>query len=255
MVYYKIAMGNEGPPRSTHDLFAAICTSARENRLRDYRRDSALLLDLEGISWTCISAPGSTYDKPSLIVANHFARKPWQRGLPFHPKNSFTTRESFITTALIAKEAGERSEKPVTWMVQADLPERVFSFTMADRQTQQAIIKCYGLIPVGSNRGFEVVNACHAALYRGINVGIYPEGQIGHKLKVADERFEKLLTLLQRKKVDFQILPVSLFFEGDEFKLKIANPIEPKGQAGELVHQTMRVIADALPAHLHGAYA
>lgn len=238
---------------STRQLIQAVNESAAVGQKRDCIPDMEEFLRLEKIKWQTTFEQEQMPDKPTIFVANHFRRYKIDRlGSPVSVFSN--TLESAITTSIITIEAAKLTPRKVSWMVEDGVKEKFLSFKLPEASAQKAVAECYDWIPVpktrGGLRGFN--EKLKDTLNSGTNIGVYPEGKTNYKMREFDPAFAGLLKRLQKAGVDFQIVPVTVFYtvisSAGSFQTTFHEAVDSKGMSpSELTQEAARRIASPLP--------
>ncbi len=249
-------MLTEGPRfLSARQLMQSVNESAAAGQKRDCISDMEDFLRLEKIRWQAIFKQEEIPDKPTIFAANHFRRYRIDRLRPLVSAFS-NTRESAITTSLISVEAVKLTPRKMSWLVEDGIREEVLSFRLPEASTQKAVVKCYDWIPVpkikSGLRGFS--QELRDTLTSGKNIGIYPEGKTNYKMREFDPAFAGLLKRLQKAGVDFQIVPVTVFYtvisSAGSFHVTFHEAVDSRGKGAspsQLAQETMFKIGSSLP--------
>ncbi len=249
----------ESPPTSEKELFLRIIASADKLEKRSAANDIADYLRIRKVnySWEFIQRPEPNL--PILVAPNHYYRSFFERRGPS------TTGESFLTTAVVTSALQNLTDRETRWVIKR-LPDKVFGISRLDRKAQNAMAFCYDYIPAVNLKVFKMSSN---TLQEGVNLGFYPEQNppfspknllnptASFQLRPYHPAFRLLLKELQRKRVEYQILPVSVYTENDRFMVKFSQPIRPdkSDDVSEIAGLTMRLIAEGLPKKFRGDYA
>lgn len=250
-------MAIEQELNSLPQLFKLVKGSRDAGLKRDFLADTRFGMERLGIEVptpVCLENP--IPDRPTLVVANHFVRP------LIHRRQPFTTIEAIVTTGIITHGMEQLvPNKRLEWMAQGDLPpKKILSLSLGDREMQKAAIECYNHIPVSSDPelAFATIKEVKDRLLSGVNVGVYPEGGVKYtdaltryKMGVFQAEFGFLLLSLQRNRVDFQILPTTVYEEDSQYNLTFGKVIQP-GRCRETVKKIQAAILAPLPPRMHG---
>ncbi len=240
----------ERPYSSTQELFRDVKSSAARGERRDHVVDSEAFLKLENIKWRTKLPQHDIPDIPTLVVPNHYKRSWMHRGWPPSlRKTVLTTRESLITTSIISVEMSKLLSRKTTWLAKSEISEKFLIFKSEDRKMQRAITNWYNFIPADSNPQI-VCQRVVGSLEAGVNVGLYPAVKPSQRPQPASKDFKVLIGMLNRERVSYQILPVSIFYEDGEFVVIPEDVVDPKGSHKEIAQQVMDSIGSRLPRRL-----
>jgi|SRR3989344_470544 len=239
--------------RSTSQLFKAVRKDAKAGRKRDYVTDGQEFIPLQHVE-VRPEFKSKVPDIRSLICTNHHTRPFLERRFPT------TTRELFRDMAVVSVATQAFTQRRMTWYA-AELPGRFFGvIPRPDHALQRAAMFCYEMISVNDKKA-SMLNA-YRTLRRGWNLGAFPEAANGMELNYHTD-FPANIKLLQavseKTEEPTQIIPVSIFNEGNVYRVIFNEPIpvelseEPEYPV-ILVRETMRRIAMHLPPHLQGIY-
>lgn len=230
-----------------------VSESGVNGQKRDCLPDMREFLRLENIRWKTRFEQEQISDKPTIFAANHFRRYKIDR-LGSLVSAFSNTRESAITTSIISVGAANLTPRKTAWLVEDGIREELLSFKLPEAAAQKAVVECYDWIPVPKTRselqGFS--GKLTGALNGGKNIGVYPEGKTNYRMREFDPAFAGLLKRLQKAGVDFQIVPVTVFYtvisSAGSFQVTFHEVIDSKGVLpGQLTQETMRQIGSSLP--------
>lgn len=233
---------------STKELFRVVAASAALEEERDYVVDSKAFLALENIKWRTEKLPDNIPDLPTLVVPNHYGRSRVQRVRLSSPETFFTTtRESFITTSIVSVEMSKISDRKTTWLMKSELSEKFLLFKSEYGHMQNVLATCYNFIPA-EHEPIEVYRQIVSSLEAGFNMGAYPGIKPSKRLQPASREFEGLIAVLNIKEVNYQILPVSIFYADGEFNVTFGKIVDPKKKhPKKVVGEVMYSIGSHLP--------
>lgn len=242
-------MSAEQQFRSTRELFAAVRESADRGEKRDYRADSSKLLELERVDYETRFINEVLPPEPLVVASNHYVPSLLTR------RSIFTTKAVYNASSVVTLGLQNATDRKITWFIKGDMSEKLLWMTLKDRQTQAALVKCYDLIPVTENNSRETFQLAQLALSQGINLGIYPEGEPPcRELRDPHRGFIGLIVSLQRARVNFSVLPASIYYEGGKYHTTFDEAISSQDRARDIAQQTMQAIASNLPSHLRGIH-
>lgn len=183
-------------------------------------------------------------NRPTIFAANHFARRRIDRGI-VNPLNIiFNTRESMLTIGAISI-GGEQltGGRPISWVIEQDLEVKV-----GEAAKQKKFIEDYDHIPMskykheakGIGGGSKTYSEIANKLTSGKSVAVFIEGEPGQKIRGNSNSLAALLLVLgKRKKIDVQVIPVSIFYQDKAFRVIFSKPIlasqNPRKDAAEAV--------------------
>lgn len=228
--------------------FQKTLEAAKKGKKLDVKHDLELVLAKSGVKYEFLNQLRQIPDKPTIIVSNHFARP-----LLFR-KSLFTTHESIITSAIIAKSIEKLSKRPLTCTVKNDLLTNIFFLSVKTRKVQLAAIDAYDFIGVFKNYPFGSVQKWVNALKQGINILTYPEGVVSTTMKKSKPGFAIILAELNKRGIDYQILPLAIWSQGGKFVLKQSTIIKKSTNTTLLANLSILEIAALLPGNLRGYY-
>ncbi len=239
---------------SVPQLFEVVKQYHAEGKKRDFLSDTAAGLHMLGIE-----VPQAEFAElpnpsiPTLVAANHFVPPLRQR---IHP---FTTVDAIVTTGIITHGIQQLTPgKQLDWLVQGDLNPKFLSFRLNNREMQQAAIECYSHIPVSADpkKVFSTLKQIKQRLKDGINIGVYPEGSVqfkdtflGYRMGVFQSGFPSMLALLERCRIEYQILPTTVYREDGKYHLKFGSIIHP-GNYEETAKKIRESVEAGLPARM-----
>lgn len=230
------------------DFFKIFFEVSGADRKLDLKEDLISILNNSNTRYELLSLPKKIADIPTIILSNHLVRP------VFYRKSLFTTHESILTTAIIAKSLGKLSNRPLTSAVKNDLKTNIFFLSVKLRKIQLAAIDKYGLIGISKNYPFGNREKWVNAVLSGKNIIAYPEGVTSTQMKKAKTGLKSILDQLNSKNIDYQILPVGIWANGRAFQLKMAKPLEKSKNTSNLEKQSILTIATILPENLRGYY-
>ena len=253
-------MSREQEYRSTNDLLDAALASDKRGEQRDFDSDALEFLRLEGITYDCRFGKGIPAedqvipDKPLLIIANHYVRSIWAR------RSLLTTKESMTECGLILTEVAKDNSRKPRWVSKADLTEKIFGIIPSKpRKAQNAFTRLYDNIPAVKGQEKEIIDEVAKTLLEGLIAGMYPEGEPpSRNLREPLRGFYEIPLQLKRLKVDYRILPVSVFSDRLGHHVVFGRVIDPTQRdipgVKQAVVEGMIEIARNLPPHLRGDY-
>lgn len=245
------------------EFTAHVKKDAAIGNTRDFRADSELVLCLSEIGeenriFEYMQNPDP--DIPILVVANHFTRTILQRDRSLSSLIG-TTKEAILTSALITTGLRRLRDEKIAWFVKGDFSGA--SASLGEKEAQEAAVKCYDQIAVTQGNANEALKQAIVHLKDGHNLGLYPEATVGDKWVQMGLRgyqlgphhhfFEALLLALYRARIEFQILPVSVYYENRKFHATFCELIESRGKPKATAKLAMERIAKSLPAKLKSA--
>ena len=126
-------------------------------------------------------------------------------------------------------------------------------FKISSRNTQLKAIKGYDLLGVNNNYPFSKSKKWIDYLIKGSNIALYPEGKPSQVLKKPKNGSLEIFKALKKAKINYKILPVSIYSEKNIFYLFVNDLITPNKNI--LVNEIIQSIASALPINLRGKHS
>ena len=229
-------------------ILASIYQSSKQNKKRDLYEDSLTFLNTHKIDFK-ISYKIKTLGKtPTLVVVNHFTRPLIKR------KVWLTTFDSLITSALASVAHKKIAKRKLTWVTKNDLKTNIFFISVKMRKIQLAVIDVYNFLGVGKHYPFNNQNKWVEYINDGYDIGFYPEATTGTKMRPAKKRFVNILEFLKSQKMNFQVLPISIYEKNKKFYLTVNKTIKSSNNSVFISQHTMLSIAASLPKSLRGHY-
>lgn len=258
----------QGPrpvPKSVKELFQSVVASAERGETRDLHQDLRDYLSVQGVELKAEHQGLPDPNKLLIITPNHHLRKAL-----------FSTGESLNIVALStigAADAGV-SAKHTAWIIKQLDVHKVGPGILA-RKVQNATIPCYGQIPIKVKRKLERngsilprlrekfanIDQFQGLVFKNImegnNIGYFPEQTPTRELKQFDPNYPKFIRGLQKNVGEFQIIPVSNYYEGNIAHARFGQVIQvtPESDPSEVARRTMQRIAANLPRRLRGVYS
>lgn len=190
-------------------------------------------------------------NKPSIFVANHFIRSRKDRRTVNLWNIVFNTRESMIAAGIISIGGERIGGRPISWVIEEELEVRI-----GDAAKQKKFIKDYDHIPMSKYKhkkkamggGSETYAEIAKRLTGGKNVAVFTGGEPGQKMEGKPESLAALLTVLgKRKKIETQVVPVSIFYENGAFMINFSKPIQSGLNPMQDAKEVFAAIASKLP--------
>lgn len=234
---------------SRKELFEAMLSSHDAGEKRDYDIDGHEFLRLGRIICEFKSDSDIPKTVPVLALPNHYVRPFLRRRSPF------TTTDVINATSLILRGLTDATRRKTRWVSKADLTEKIFGIIPSiPRKVQNSMTSVYGNIPAFEGKYDQIPKDVESTLRNGFNVGIYPEGEPPRQsLRTPPKAFTGLIAHLKRKKVNFLVLPISIYFDNSSYHLIFGQTLDPQQMHHrELVSETMRIVASNLPDNLKG---
>lgn len=251
-------------PKNVGTLFKNIVASGKKGERRDLPRDMRDYLNLQGIRVNAEHQGLPDPNKLLILTPNH------------HSRNSrFTTMESLNLVAASAVGAFDigLTDRHTAWVIK-QLDVCKFGPGKLARQVQNAAITCYGQIPIKVEKRlirrngvlprfrerFANVDQFQGLLLENImqsnNIGYFPEQTPTHNLKPFNSNYPKFIRGLQAVAGDFQIVPITIFYQEDMVNVRFGQIIQvAKNSApSEIAEKTMQRIAANMPVNLRGVY-
>ncbi len=190
-------------------------------------------------------------DKPIIFAANHFVRQRKDRRTINLMNIIFNTRESMLVAGIISIGGEKIGRRTISWVIEEELEVKV-----GEAAKQKSFIKTYDHIPMSKYKhekktlggGSETYTEIAKRLTRGKNIAVFTEGDPGQKMRGKSESLAALLTVLRkRKKIDFQVIPVSIFYEDRTFKTIFSKPVQSGDNPRQDAADVILAIASKLP--------
>ncbi|OGD82961.1 hypothetical protein A3A54_01095 [Candidatus Curtissbacteria bacterium RIFCSPLOWO2_01_FULL_39_62] len=238
-------------PQSDIELYRAICRSAEFGEKRNPLADMQTLLELKRLELSPNPSLVSVDSGPIIFVPNHFGRNLAARDyyLP-------TTEESFISVAATTLSVANlfQIDEKVSWVLKKLPPNRLEY--RKTRQTQNATISCYGYIGIEEGKSYNTMKEIVKRIKSGKHIGMFAQLKPHHELRHINPRFPQMLEIIQRGIECVQIMPVSIYIEGNIINVMLSKPVVMSKQDDALVltERIMRIVAKGLPDNLQGAY-
>lgn len=229
-------------------FFEKVYKSGKLDKKRDLATDLSDLLVICNTKYEA-QIPKKIPDKPTIILSNHYVRNIFTR------RSLFTTFDSMITSAIIAKEVKKVSKRQITAAVKNDLRTNVLFLSVKNRKLQLAAIDTYDLMGISKKYPFGDKAKWQKAIEEGKNILAYPEGTVTRKFKKIKPNLISLIKFLTSQNLDFQVLPVAIYHQKGKFVVHIANEVNTNQKPQKVVKESIKNIASNLPKNLKGYYA
>lgn len=190
--------------------------------------------------------------KPTVFAANHFKRKVWDR-LSIHPTHMFgNTRESLIVAGLVSMGARELSGKASSWLIRENIRTKIGPITLCEASMQKDFIETYDHIAIPENANRQTVTSireqAEEKIKKGKAIGVFAEEEPSYQMQEDGEILKNVLKILGKdKKINLQVVPVSVSYEHGVLVLRFSKPIQagfnPRRDADEVIS----VIVSKLP--------
>ncbi len=230
------------------NMLEDILESYTAGKHRDLVEDSREILNQESITYTVSNKIKTIPNEPTIIASNHYIRPFMAR------KNLLTTYESLYTSAIITQEVAKMTRRKLAWVVKNDLAESIGPFSIHIRDFQKKVIRIYDFIGVGKNYPFGQRASWASYLNRGYNIACYPEAKVSAKLLAPKPGLNSVINYLKNKKINVNILPVAVYWDGNKFVFSAADIVKTEDHAKNFEQITMHSIAAMLPQKLRGEY-